>query len=201
MPAMVNVGYDQRLDYERGQSTGRGRTDRDHAEESDLGKDGLEVTSRVVVGTDKGSGAAEEGVGTGRDDDSLGLTVLAGRAREALVALLLVDGERLAGEGGLVHRDVDRLGKTAVGGADVTVLERDEVTGNEGSRLWTRVERRELVSKTRRIRQVKRMKTNVDFSPLAVALDLSLRRERVHKSLDGVTGVALLNETNGRVDL
>jgi len=93
------------------------------------------VTGRVVVGADEGGGAAEERVGTGRDDDGLGLAVLAGRAREALVALLLVDGERLAGEGGLVHRDVDRLGKTAVGGADVAVLERDEVTGDEGGRL------------------------------------------------------------------
>ena len=93
------------------------------------------MTGRVVVGADEGSGAAEERVGAGRDDDSLGLAVLAGRAREALVALLLVDGERLAGKGGLVHRDVDRLGKTAVRRADVAVLERDEVTGNEGSRL------------------------------------------------------------------
>jgi hypothetical protein len=43
--------------------------------------------------------------------------------------------------------------------------------------------------------------THVNLGPLAVTLDLSLGGERVHQGLDGVSGVALLNETNGRVDL
>lgn len=114
------------------------------------------MTGRVVVLTDEGGGTSEESVGSGRDDDALSLTLLAGRAtverrgsarsvrrdgarwedaREGLVTELLADGERLAGEGGLVHGNLDGLGETAVGGADITVLERDEVTRDEASRL------------------------------------------------------------------
>lgn len=57
-------------------------TNGDHAEETDLGKDGLEMTSRVVVLSNKGGGSSEESVGTGRDDDTLSLTLLAGRSPE-----------------------------------------------------------------------------------------------------------------------
>lgn len=201
-------GRKERVSLRRARADGEGRgrrTDGDHAEESDLGEDGLEVTGRVVVGADEGGGAAEEGVGTGRDDDGLGLTVLAGRAGEGLVALLLVDGERLAGEGGLVHRNVDRLGETAVGGADVAVLERDEVTGDEGSRLEAAGKGGEVIGQRpvalRSARKKKKQGTHVDLGPLAVTLDLGLGRERVHEGLDSVTGVPLLNETDGRVDL
>jgi hypothetical protein len=55
-------------------------TDGDHAEESDLGEDSLEMTGGVVVLSDKSGGSSKEGVGTSRDDDTLGLSLLAGRS-------------------------------------------------------------------------------------------------------------------------
>ena len=148
--------------------------DRDEAEETDLGENGLQVTGRVVVGADERGGTTEEGVGTGGDNDTLGLTLLADRRREALVADLLALRERLAGETGLVDRDVDGIVETAVGGDDVTDLERDDITGDEVGRL--------------------------DFDPRAVTLALGLGGERLHERLDGVSGRALLVETDGRVD-
>lgn len=94
--------------------------------------------------------------------------------RETLVSGLLRDGERFTCKGSLVDGDVDGLGKTTVGGNDITNLERDHVTGNETGGLV--------------------------LGPLAVTLDLGLGGERVHEGLDGVTGVALLVETDTRVD-
>jgi hypothetical protein len=38
-------------------------------------------------------------------------------------------GQRFTGKGGLVHGNIDSLGKTNIGGADITVLEGDNVSG------------------------------------------------------------------------
>ena len=149
-------------------------TDGDETERTDSGKDHLQVTGLVVVLSDKGGSSTEEGVGTGRDDDTLALSLLTGRAGEALVTELLALGQRFTGKGGLVHGNIDSLGKTNIGGADITVLEGDNVSGNKLGGL--------------------------DLLPGTVSLDPSLRGERVHESLDGVTGVPLLDETNSRVD-
>ena len=55
-------------------------TDDDQAERTDLGENLLQVTGGVVVLTDEVGGTTEERVGTGGDDDTLSLTLLAGRA-------------------------------------------------------------------------------------------------------------------------
>lgn len=78
-------------------------TDGDETESTDTGKDLLQVTDLVVVLTDESSGTTEESVGTGGDDDTLGLTLLTGRTRETLVTLMLADGKRLASKSSLVH--------------------------------------------------------------------------------------------------
>ncbi len=149
-------------------------TDGDHAEETNAGKDLLQVTSGVIVRANKGSGTTEEGVGTRGDDDTLGLTLLADGTGEALVTDLLANGKRFTGKRGLVTRNVDGVKETAITGNNVTDLESDNITGNKVGRF--------------------------DFDPLAVTLATSLGCERVHESLDGVTSVALLDETNGGVD-
>ena len=49
---------------------------------TNLGENLLQVTGRVVILTDERRGATEERVGTGRDDDTLSLALLASRATE-----------------------------------------------------------------------------------------------------------------------
>jgi hypothetical protein len=93
--------------------------------------------------------------------------------REALITGLLGDGQGFTSKRGLVDRNVDSLGETAVGGNDVTNFEGDHVTGDEVG--------------------------GFDFLPLTVTLDLGFGGERVHKGLDSVTSVALFVETDGRV--
>jgi len=132
------------------------------------------VTGGIIVLTDEGSRTTEEGVATSGDNDTLGFTLFASRTREALVTGLLALGKGLSSQSSLIDRNVDGLGKTAIGGDDITNLERNHITRDEICR--------------------------VDFRPFAIAADLGLGGERVHKRLDGVTSVAFFVETNGRVD-
>lgn len=57
-------------------------TDGDETERTDLSQNLLQVTGGLVVLADERSGTTEESVGTSRDNDTLGLTLLAGRAPE-----------------------------------------------------------------------------------------------------------------------
>ena len=50
----------------------------DETEGTDLGKDLLQVASGIVVLADQRGGTSEESIGTGRDDDTLGFTLLTG---------------------------------------------------------------------------------------------------------------------------
>jgi hypothetical protein len=80
-------------------------TDGNQTERTDLGENHLQVTGLVVVLTDESSSSTEESVGTGRDDDTLGLSLLTGRTRETLVTELLALGKGLSSKSGLVHTD------------------------------------------------------------------------------------------------
>jgi hypothetical protein len=80
-------------------------TDRDQTERTNLGENHLQVTGLVVVLTDEGSSSTKEGVGTGRDDDTLGLSLLTGGTRETFVTELLSLGKRLSSKSGLVHTE------------------------------------------------------------------------------------------------
>jgi hypothetical protein len=51
----------------------------DQAERSDLSQDLLQVAGGVIVLTNEGGSTTEESVGTGGDDDTLSLTLLASR--------------------------------------------------------------------------------------------------------------------------
>ena len=62
-------------------------TNGDQAERSDLSQDLLQVTSRVIILANEGSGTTEESVGTCTDHDALGFSLLASRATDARVKL------------------------------------------------------------------------------------------------------------------
>jgi hypothetical protein len=83
-------------------------------------------------------------------------------------------GEGFTSESGLIDRDVDSLSETAVGGDNITDFERDHVTGYEDG--------------------------GFDFGPRSLTLALGFGCERVHEGLDGISSVAFLVETDGRVD-
>ena len=53
-------------------------TNDDETEGIDLGGNLLQVTSGVVILTEQRGDMSEEGIGTGRDDDTLGLTLFTG---------------------------------------------------------------------------------------------------------------------------
>lgn len=78
-------------------------TDGAETERTDTSKDLLQVTDLVIVLTDKSGSTTEESVGTGGNNDTLGLTLLTGGTRETLVTLALADGKRLASKSSLVH--------------------------------------------------------------------------------------------------
>jgi len=149
-------------------------TDGDKTESTDTGENHLQVTGLVVVLTDEGSGTTEESVGTGGDDDTLTLSLFTGGTGETLVTELLAGGKGFTGKSGLVHRDIDSFGETTIGGTDITVLEGDEIS-------WDKL-------------------GGLDLLPGTISLDLGLGGKGSHKSLDSVTSVSLLDETNGRVD-
>ena len=148
-------------------------TDGDETEETDLGENLLEMTSRIVVGSNESSGSTEEGVGSGSDDDTLGFSLLADGRGEALISDVLVLRERFSGETSLIDRDVDGVVESAIGGDDISNLERDDISGNEVG--------------------------GIDFVPLSVSSTFGLGRERLHEGLDSVTGGSLLVESNGGV--
>ena len=149
-------------------------TDGDETEETDLGENLLEMTGRIVVGTNESSGSTEEGVGSRGDDDTLRLSLLADGGREALISDVFRLGERFSGETSLIDGDVDGVVESAIGGDDVSNLERDDVSWDEFG--------------------------GIDFGPSSISTTFRLGGERLHEGLDGVTGGSFLVESNGGVD-
>jgi hypothetical protein len=89
------------------------------------------VTGAGGGGVDESGGATDEGVVTSGADDEEGLATLDSRGSIALVALVLVDSERLAGDGGLINLEIGIVGDDAtVGGDDGTLLNLEDITGN-----------------------------------------------------------------------
>jgi hypothetical protein len=90
------------------------------------------VTSTCRGGVDEGSSATDEGVVTSSGDDNKGLTTLDGGGSVALVALVLVDSERLTSDGGLINLQEGILGNDAtVGGNDSALLNLENIAGND----------------------------------------------------------------------
>jgi len=90
------------------------------------------VTAASASGVHESSGAADEGVVTSGSDDNERLATLDSRGSIALVVLVLVDSERLASDGRLVNLEESVLGNdTAIGGDDGTLLDLQDIAGND----------------------------------------------------------------------
>lgn len=83
-----------------------GDNDEDEQNSTDAVEHLSEMTSAGRGSVDEGSGTADEGVVTGGSDDHEGLTTLDGGGSIHGVALALVDGKGLTGDGGLVDLEV-----------------------------------------------------------------------------------------------
>ena len=82
-------------------------------------------------------------------------------------------GKGFTSQSGLIDRNVDSLGETAISGNDVSDFEGDHVSGNQIRRL--------------------------DFSPSPRTLHLGLGSKGIHESLDGVSSVPFFVKSNSRV--
>ncbi|KAH6608110.1 hypothetical protein Trco_004423 [Trichoderma cornu-damae] len=110
----------------------QGQDDEDEENRADAVEHLGEVTSATSGLRDEGSGTTDEGAVTGSGDDHEGLTTLDSRGSIALVALVLVDSERLAGDGGLVDLEESALGDDAtIGGDDGTLLNLQNITRDD----------------------------------------------------------------------
>jgi hypothetical protein len=90
------------------------------------------VTSTSASRVDEGGGATDEGVVTSGGDDQEGLTTLDSRGSIALVALVLVDSERLTRDGRLVDLEEGIVGNDAtIGGDDGTLLNLQDIAGDD----------------------------------------------------------------------
>ena len=91
-----------------------------------------EVTSATSGLGDKGSGATDEGVVTSGSNDEESLTTLDSGGSVAVVTLVLVDGERLTGDGGLINLEESIFSDDAtISGNDGTLLNLEDITGND----------------------------------------------------------------------
>lgn len=109
-----------------------GENDEDEEDGADAVEHLGEVTSTGRGGVYKGGGTTNKGVVTGGGDDHESLATLDGGRGIALVTLVLVDGERLAGDGGLIDLEIGIVGDdAAIGGDDGTLLNLEDIAGND----------------------------------------------------------------------
>jgi hypothetical protein len=104
-----------------------GQDDEDQQNCTDTVEDLSEVTSAASGLGDQGSGATDEGVVTGGGNDDEGLTTLDGGRSKAVVALVLVDSERLTSDGGLINLEESILSD------DATISGNDSTLGDDVS--------------------------------------------------------------------
>ncbi|ROV95796.1 hypothetical protein VPNG_08757 [Cytospora leucostoma] len=153
----------------------KGEDDQDQEDCANTVQDLGEVTRSGVGSVDKGSSTTDEGVVTSGSDNDEGLTTLDGGRSEALVILVLVDGQGLTSDGGLVNLQEGILGDNAtIGGNDGTLLNLKNVTGNNLGGL-------ELLQCT-------------------VAEDNSLQSQSLLEFVDNATSLEFLNETDTSVE-
>ena len=109
-----------------------GEDDKNQENGTDTVQDLSEMTSAAASSVDERSGATDEGIVTGGSHDDESLTTLDSGGSVALVALVLVDGERLTSDGALVNLEESIVGdNTTVGGDDGTLLHLEDIAGND----------------------------------------------------------------------
>ncbi|KAI6756513.1 hypothetical protein HG530_011111 [Fusarium avenaceum] len=91
-----------------------------------------EVTSSTSGLRNKGSSTTNEGVVTSSSDDDESLTTLDSGRSVTVVTMVLVNGERLSSDGGLIDLAEASLGnETTIGGDDGSFLNLENITGND----------------------------------------------------------------------
>lgn len=153
----------------------QGQDDEDQQNRTNAVENLSEVTSATSGLRDESSGTTDEGVVTGGGDDQEGLTTLDGRGSIAGVALVLVDGERLTGDGGLINLEESALGNDAtISGNDGTLLNLQNITRDDLGSL--------------------------NFLKGTVTENDSLESESLLEFFDNGTSLEFLNETNTGVE-
>ena len=152
-----------------------GGNDQDEQNRTDTVEHLSEVTSATGGAGDEGGSATDEGGVTSGGDDDESLTTLDSGGSVADIALVLVDGERLAGDGRLIDLEESVFGDNAtVGGDDGTLLDLEDITRDDLGRL--------------------------DLGERAVTEDSGLEGERLLELGDDGTGLVFLDETNEGVE-
>ncbi len=109
-----------------------GEDDENQENGTDTVQDLSEMASAAASSVDERRGATDEGVVTGGSHDDESLTTLDSGGSVALIALVLVDGERLTSDGALVNLEESIVGdNTTVGGDDGTLLYLEDIAGND----------------------------------------------------------------------
>lgn len=133
------------------------------------------MTSSGRGSVDESSGATNEGVVTSGGNNHEGLTTLDGGRSIALVALVLVNSKRFTGDGRLINLEIGILGDdTSIGRDDGTLLDLQDITGNDLGRL--------------------------DLLEGTVTKNNSLERKGLLELVDNGTGLEFLDETDGGVE-
>jgi len=134
-----------------------------------------EVTSSTSGLRNKGSSTTDEGVVTSGGNDNEGLTTLDSGRGVTVVTMVLVDGERLSSDSGLINLAEASLGnETTIGGNDGSLLNLENITGNDLRGL--------------------------DLLQSTVTEDNSLESKGLLQFLNNGTSLILLDETNTRVE-
>lgn len=90
------------------------------------------MTSSTSGLRNKGSSTTNEGVVTSSSDDDESLTTLDSGRSVTVVTMVLVNGERLSSDGGLIDLAEASLGnETTIGGNDGSFLNLENITGND----------------------------------------------------------------------
>lgn len=106
--------------------------DEDQKNRTNAVKNLSEVTSSTSGLRNKGSSTTNEGVVTSSGDDDESLTTLDSGRSVTVVTMVLVDGERLSSDSGLIDLAEASLGnETTIGGNDGSFLNLENITGND----------------------------------------------------------------------
>ncbi|GKT51544.1 uncharacterized protein ColSpa_11725 [Colletotrichum spaethianum] len=112
-------------------AVGAGENDEDQENGTNAVQDLGEVTRAGGGSVDESGSATDEGVVTSGGNDNESLTTLDGGRGVAVVVAVLVDGQRLTSDGGLVDLEESILGDDAAIGRDNgTLLNLEDITGD-----------------------------------------------------------------------
>jgi hypothetical protein len=153
----------------------QGDDDQDQENRTNAVENLSEVTSTASRLGDEGSGTTDEGVVTSGGDDNEGLTTLDSRGLEAVVAIVLVNSERLASDSGLIDLEERVLSNDAtISGNNGTLLNLEDITGND--------------------------ERSLNFLEGTVTENDSLESESLLQLVDNRSSLELLDETDGGVE-